>query len=149
MKKGEPMAIIPGGFSEATISSSKANRVFLRNRIGFVKYALEYGYALTPCYIFHENELYFNIQGAWRFRHWLNSFGIPAVLPFGRWWCLFLPRNDRLNIVIGKVLTFPRINNPTREQVAEYHQRYVTELVELFDRHKAAHGQAQCTLEIW
>jgi len=141
--------MIPGGFSEATISSLNVDRVFLRERKGFVKYALKYGYSLTPCYIFHESGLYWNLQGIWGPRLWLNRFGIPGVVPFGRWSCFFLPRNEHLNIVVGRALNLPRIEKPTREQVAEYHEKYVLTLIDLFNRHKASYGKAQSTLEIW
>jgi len=149
MEASETMAIIPGGFKEATISCPQANRVFLHERRGFVKYALQHGYSLTPCYIFHEHELYWNLQGMWRMRHFLNCLGFPAVVPIGRWFCFLLPRNHRLHIVVGRALELPQIDHPTHEEVAEHHSRYVQALVGLFDRHKANYGEAESVLEVW
>merc|ERR1719265_2109549 len=49
MKSGEsPLALVPGGFQEATLSCCGHERVFLKTRKGFVKYALRHGYALLP-----------------------------------------------------------------------------------------------------
>ncbi|CAM9488198.1 unnamed protein product, partial [Heterosigma akashiwo] len=56
MEKGESFGIIPGGFEEATISKLGAQRVYLKKRKGFVKYALKYGYALVPVYTFGESD---------------------------------------------------------------------------------------------
>ena len=40
MKKRKNITILPGGFEEATLTSHKEYRVFIKNRKGFVKYAL-------------------------------------------------------------------------------------------------------------
>ena len=50
-----------------------------------MKYALNNGYALVPAYCFGESGTYSNLQGAWKFRMWLNGFGLPAIVPFGKW----------------------------------------------------------------
>ena len=78
--------LIPGGFHEATIASPGSDRVFLKDRKGFVKYALQHGFALTPVYTFGENELYDNPEGLWKLRWCLNDLKIPAILPVGRWY---------------------------------------------------------------
>ena len=48
MRKRGPMAVLPGGFEEATITSDTAHRVYLKNRMGFIKYALQHGYSIVP-----------------------------------------------------------------------------------------------------
>lgn len=40
MKRGDNIAILPGGFEEATITSTRECRTFIKNRKGFIKYAL-------------------------------------------------------------------------------------------------------------
>jgi len=142
------LAIIPGGFEEATIHCAGEHRVYCR-RQGLVKYALEHGYSLVPCYCFGENKTYSNVQGAWSVRLWLNSFGIPGVLACGKWWCPLLPRNEDMHIVVGKGLVLPRIENPSPETVEKHHAMYVQALVDLFDRHKADYGEARSKLVVW
>ena len=44
MRKERAIALIPGGFSEATLTNPGSSRVFLRTRSGFVYYALKYGH---------------------------------------------------------------------------------------------------------
>lgn len=150
MQRQETLALIPGGFEEASITTQNANRVFLKNRKGFVKYALQSGYALIPTFVFGENTTYFNFQGFWSLRFILNSFGIPAVAPIGKWWCPLMPRNkEGIHIVVGKALKLPQIDNPSQEEIAEYHARYIEALTELYDRHKTIYGYDNIPLEIW
>jgi len=149
MKTRKPLALIPGGFEEATIHNSKVNRVFCKKRRGFVKYALQHGYALTPCYCFGEKETYGNLQGWWGPRFWLNGQGLPAIVPFGKWWSPLLPRAERLHIVVGKALQLPCVASPSDADVAKWHAEYVGSLVALFDRHKASYGEADAKLEVW
>lgn len=40
MKKGDNLAILPGGFEEATLTSTKECRIFIKDRKGFIKYGL-------------------------------------------------------------------------------------------------------------
>ena len=57
LREGKPLALIPGGFEEATITSDRADRVYLKDRKGFAKYALQNGYSVVPVYAFGENRL--------------------------------------------------------------------------------------------
>ena len=50
------------GFEEAAIHHADADRVFLKKRKGFVKYALQHGHSLTPAYVFGERSCYHNVQ---------------------------------------------------------------------------------------
>jgi len=54
-----------------------------------------------------------------------------------------------LNTVFGKALRLPRIEEPTAEQVQEWHARYVRELEALFEEHKAQFGYADRTLTLF
>ena len=45
-KKNQLCAMIVGGFEDATIHKYGTDRIFLKNRKGFVKYGLEYGIKL-------------------------------------------------------------------------------------------------------
>ena len=148
MQQGRSIALIPGGFQEATIHSSTAHRVTCGK--GFIKYAIQHGYSLVPAYSFGENKTYNNFQGFWSPRLWLNKFGIPSVLPFGAWYMPVLPKNGGgLHIVVGKALQLPQTDLPTTSQVDEYYKKYVAALTQLFERHKAAYGEPKAVLEVW
>ncbi|CAE8654631.1 unnamed protein product, partial [Polarella glacialis] len=130
MKAGEsPLMLVPGGFHEATITCPGHERVFLKSRRGFVKYALRYGYDLVPCYSIGEADLMSNPQGGWGWRFFLNAMSIPAVLPWGFPLLPLLPRRGvELVTGIGPAVKMPLIPNPTDADVKEHHQRYIAAL---------------------
>merc|ERR1712130_451921 len=103
----------------------------LKKRKGFIKYAIEYQYALTPVFGFGEKDTFYNVPGAWSFRLWLNDFGIPGILPFGRWFCPILPRNKHLHVVVDTPLKPPTLEKGqkvTREMVDQHHAAYIEKL---------------------
>jgi len=145
-KRRESWAIIPGGFEEATIHSPDKARVFLKERAGFVKYALMNGYSLTPVYTFGEEKSFGNLQGAWGFRLWLNSFGIPAIFPWGVWWCPILMRSVPILITVGSPMKLPKIEKPSKAEVKKYHEEYIAFFQAFWDRNNPNKAEK---LEIW
>ena len=61
MKRGENLALIPGGFEEASITSSDKITIFIRK--GFIKFALKYGYNLYPTITFGEEKAFKYLEG--------------------------------------------------------------------------------------
>jgi len=151
MRKGRPIALLPGGFEEATISAHGVNRIYLKHRKGFVKYSLQNGYSLTPAYVFGECDTYHNLQGLWKLRLWLNSHSIPGIAPIGFLGLPLVPDpRAHLRSVVGPPVELPKIASPTKADIDEHHGRYLTALEALFDRHKVAQGFSEDTkLEIW
>ena len=149
MSAGHSLALIPGGFESASISCSTQPRVHVSKK-GFIKYALVHGYALVPAYVFNEHKCYDNMQGGFSFRFWLNSFGLPAIVPFGKWCCPMLPKSAvDLHVVVGKPLQLPELGQEvSREMVNKWHGKYVKELVALYDRNKSKYGEKK-ELEVW
>jgi len=151
MRNKRSLALIPGGFEEATIHSNQTDRLFLKNRKGFIKYALQYGYSIVPIYVFGEKNTFSNLQGCWKLRLWLNSFGIPSIFPFGLWFFPVLPKRDEMGIhtVVGAPLQLPAIAQPTKEDVDKWHHQYCVLLKALFDKHKSQVNGGASELELW
>jgi len=150
MRKGEtPLAMVPGGFEEATIVCPGHERAFLKDRRGFVKYALRYGYDLVPCYTLGESDCFSNPQGAWSLRWALNALKIPAVLPFGFPLLPLLPRRVPMHTAIGEPVPMPHIPSPTRKDVAEHHARYVAALESLVAEASRGTPSEGRPLEVW
>eukprot|EP00326_Haptolina_ericina_P019727 CAMPEP_0181191640 /NCGR_PEP_ID=MMETSP1096-20121128/12844_1 /TAXON_ID=156174 ORGANISM="Chrysochromulina ericina, Strain CCMP281" /NCGR_SAMPLE_ID=MMETSP1096 /ASSEMBLY_ACC=CAM_ASM_000453 /LENGTH=177 /DNA_ID=CAMNT_0023280955 /DNA_START=24 /DNA_END=558 /DNA_ORIENTATION=+ len=79
------------------------------------------------------------MQGGWKLRHMLNSkFGLPAILPWGLWWCPFLPRSrESVHVVVGTAIS------PTPdEDVDGFHARYLRHVEALYDVTKASTARA-------
>lgn len=53
-----------------------------------------------------------------------------------------------MHTVLGEPLQLPLIAEPTNEEVAYWHGKYMQSLTALFDRHKARFGYADRELEI-
>jgi hypothetical protein len=72
--------LLPGGFEEATITSDKEYRLYIKTRKGFIKYALQNGYKIHPVFVFNENKIYktsdFNIDS----RLTANKYKLPGTL---------------------------------------------------------------------
>lgn len=155
MRRGEHIALPPGGFEEATLTSPSHDRVYIRKRFGFVKLALQHGYNIVPVYTFGENKTYLNVQGGWKARLKLNSFGIPAILVYGASLLPILPRRHKhgLFVVAGEPLELPNIADPSREEVKLWHDKYIAALIKLFEDHKGeAYGDEEGKtkkMELW
>lgn len=149
-KQKMPFGIIIGGSEEVAIQVSGRERLFLKHRAGFLKYALQFGYKICVAYNFGESDLYNNASFLRPLNMWLvKRFGFVLPVFYGRWWCPLLPRGDvELNTVFGAVLELPRIDNPTEADVAEWHGKYIRTVTEVFDRHKHRFGYGSRMLEI-
>ncbi len=140
MKKGHNVALIPGGFQEATLYERNRHKLFLNDRKGFIKYALKFGYKIVPCYVFGEELSYWQWEiGFKSFRLWLNKHNIPGIFFIGKY--LFLPDND-INVisVVGKPIELPHILNPKSSDIDKYHKIYMDEIKGLFDRNKGKYA---------
>ena len=155
MKKKIDIALPPGGFEEATLTSINHDRAYIKKRLGFIKLALQHGYDVVPVYSFGENLTYWNIQGFWKFRLKLNNLGLPAILVVGNPLCPILPKRHNLGLYVacGEPLVLPTIENPSREEVKLYHDKYVAALLRLFEEHKGNfYGEEEAKtkkLELW
>ncbi|ETP40816.1 hypothetical protein F442_11908 [Phytophthora nicotianae P10297] len=151
LRSGQNVCLMPGGFEEATLYERGKHRVYIKQRYGFIKLALQYGYKVHPVYTFGEEYAYHIFPYLVKFRLKLNEFKMPGVLFFGRPECFYLPRTDvDLITVVGKPLILPRIEHPTKKVIREYHGKYVTALQELFDRYKGVYAvDPEATLEIY
>lgn len=58
-----------------------------------------------------------------------------------------------MHVVVGRPLAVPKIESPTKEEVARWHEKYVFELRRIYEEHKeAAYGPEEgkeAKLEVW
>lgn len=149
MARGESVAFIPGGFQDAVVFAYKKERTVVRQRKGFIKYCLQYGYRVHPVYTFGESETYYTFTGLERLRNWISKYNIPMVAFFG--WPLlpFLPwPQTSILTYVGEGIDFPLLPAPTKEEVDKWHAVYLSALRRHFDVHKAEAGYPDAQLEI-
>ena len=107
MKKKKNLAILPGGYEEATLTTPKENRVFLQRK-GFIKYALRFGYKVHPVFIFGEHKIYQTLDKFEKFRLLLNKLKIVGVIFWSRFGLIPEYKNE-VHTVVGKGLQLPEI----------------------------------------
>ncbi|KAL3670376.1 hypothetical protein V7S43_004685 [Phytophthora oleae] len=144
MTTGQNLCLLPGGFEEATLYQRGKHRVYIKKRFGFIKLALQHGYDIYPAYTFGEEYTYHAFPYLQWLRLQLNRFRIPGAIFFGIPHCFYMPRSDvDLITVVGKPLHLPHVENPSRDLVKEYHDRYVEALRNLFDNYKGVYAVDQ------
>lgn len=132
MKAKENIGLLPGGFEEATLFQRGKYRIFIKNRAGFIKYALRFGYDIVPTFSFGEEQTFRAFSPLLQLRLSLNRWKLPAVA-FSGWFGTCMPFPDaRLNTVIGQPIRLPIIgDNVTPADVAKYHDIYIRSVLRL------------------
>lgn len=69
--------------------------------MGWIKYALQHGYKIYPCYTFGEELTYWNWGGLMKYRLMMNKYQLPGCIFVGKF-CSWLPAND-LDLVTGEL----------------------------------------------
>ncbi|XP_003395134.2 2-acylglycerol O-acyltransferase 1-like [Bombus terrestris] len=143
---GKVTVLIPGGAAEAFECKPGTYRVLIKRRKGFVKLALQNGNPLVPVCSFGETDIYDQLtwpDGSYMKR--LQDFirkkiGMAPVVPVGRGFFQYtfglIPRRRPITVVVGSPMELPKIEEPTREQVEEYHEKFVKHLVNFFESEK-------------
>ena len=155
MERNIAFGITVGGFFEVGLFERGVDSIYIKNKKGFIKYALRYGYKIFPAYTFGECETYFNakdlISREWK--HFLSDWHIPpALLIHGAyWWIPFLPywKGVGLHTIIGKAIECPKLGSKvTQEDIDKYHKLYCEEVIGIYDRNKWRFGYQNKQLQV-
>lgn len=143
-KKEQSVGVVLDGIAGMFQIAGDYEKGFVRERKGIVKIALTTGTPLVPVYCFGTTGLWRIVVDpfGWleRISLYLNVsvtpfFGRPfGLLPFGP------PYRKPVLTAIGNPIIVPKVENPSVEQINEYHQKLMDGFVEVFDTHKAAFG---------
>ena len=145
LARGTSVMLVVGGAAESLLSTPGSTDLVLLSRQGFVRLALQAGAALVPVYGFGEVELFGLVQPTPLLRALqvalakVTAFTVPLFYGRGLWDGVgTLPRRVPLHTVVGPPLCLPRIADPTPEEVAVWHGRYVSALRDLFNEYAPA-----------
>jgi diacylglycerol O-acyltransferase 2, plant len=177
LNNGYSLSICPGGVQEVKyLNNSNEIILFLNQRIGLTKLCLEQGCALVPVATFGLHKIYNYYLFAEADRptshagpgsksksaksspsNWFSDvllavgrkLGFLPMIFFGLWNIPFAqPKPSPLTIVIGKPIPMPKIEKPSAEEIAKYHEVFLREMRRVFEDNKAEHGMGEFTIRI-
>ncbi|KAM4904537.1 2-acylglycerol O-acyltransferase 2 [Sylvia borin] len=147
---GNLLAIIVGGAQEALDARPGSFTLLLKNRKGFVRLAIQHGTPLVPAFSFGENDLFDQVKnpkGSWlrRIQHFLQQImgiSLPLFHARGIFQYSFgvIPYRRPICTVVGKPIPVQKKHKPSEEEVDQVHEKYLNELSNLFEKHKAKYN---------
>ena len=152
ISNGISPVICPGGVQEVTLMSSKDECVlYLKERKGFVKLAIQHGLPLVPAFTFGLKDSfdYWVPKG----KFWTKLARQIGFLPMAFFGVFSLPLGPakpvQYTVIAGSPIIVGAANpDPTIEEINKFHSMYIEELVALYERHKGAHGMDDIVLRI-
>ena len=128
------LSIMPGGIAELFLSSREREVVFLRDRDGIVRVALEEGAPILPIYVFGQTQCF--DQASFPLARLSRSLQASLSLFYGRGY-LPVPYPAKIVIVMGKPLPLPRHDRTsTPQDVALLKQQWEAEVVRIYETYK-------------
>lgn len=84
MKQGKSIFVVPGGEKEQLLSKLDKHTLWINDRKGFCKLAVEFGIPIIPHYNFGETSMYTTKDYLFNLRWWICSkFHIAIPIAFG------------------------------------------------------------------
>eukprot|EP00879_Flechtneria_rotunda_P031507 GHRR01034426.1.p2 GENE.GHRR01034426.1~~GHRR01034426.1.p2 ORF type:complete len:173 (+),score=32.88 GHRR01034426.1:159-677(+) len=153
LQHNQCVVLVPGGVQECLYMQKNAETVFLKNRKGFIRVAMQTGSAVVPCFAFGQSKTYgwYRLGPPWVSDAFVQSIsrriGMVPMLLYGRAGTT-APINTPMTVVFGKPIEVPQQDSPSDELLQQYLDRYISAMQDIFDTHKAAAGYGHCKLHI-
>ncbi|KAG0614907.1 hypothetical protein M758_5G000200 [Ceratodon purpureus] len=147
LRKRISCIIVPGGVQECLHMQKGREVIYLKQRYGFVKVAMETGSPLIPTFCFGQSNTYnwWRPTGKW-YIQFSRAIGCSPLFFWGKFGPI--PFSTPMYYVVGKPIAVPLNINPSREEVAVVHGQFITALEALFEKYKHDLGFGDITLEI-
>jgi hypothetical protein len=153
MRKGVSPTLCPGGVQEVSFLTPGKDEcvLFLKDRKGFVKLAMEFGRPIVPMFCFGQRKTYdFWIPHGSGFWTWVGrKVGFLPMLFFGQFGIpLFIPKSAPLTVVVGDLIQVPKFETFSQADIDKYHGMFIDAMREIFESHKQQFGMENTELRI-
>lgn len=147
LNEGKTALLIPGGVTECLQMKKGVETLYLRNRFGFVKVAIQTGARLIPAFTFGQSQTYDYVRlgpPVCSERVVNVVAGILQMAPMAFWgkWGTFLPKRVAMRTVVGRPIPVTKIENPTNDQVQQKLDEFIEEMQRIHETNKERFGYA-------
>ena len=129
------IAIIPGGIAEMYLINDKTEEIYLKERKGFIKAAIQEGSSIVPTYFYGNTTLFTIIGGSGSTDSFLaklsRSLKMSIMFFYGRFF-LPIPYRKPLLMVCGKAIEVRKNDNPTIEEIDEVLEKLKDSVTKLY-----------------
>eukprot|EP00467_Chlorarachnion_reptans_P009924 CAMPEP_0114498690 /NCGR_PEP_ID=MMETSP0109-20121206/7007_1 /TAXON_ID=29199 /ORGANISM="Chlorarachnion reptans, Strain CCCM449" /LENGTH=241 /DNA_ID=CAMNT_0001676185 /DNA_START=370 /DNA_END=1095 /DNA_ORIENTATION=+ len=158
LKEGNSVIVLPGGEAEQIRTTYGEERLYLKNRMGFVALAVDHGAALVPVYVFGASDAHYTSHRFFNLREMIRKrFKICLPLFWGD--LGVASRRVKHTLVFGDPMKVTKYARPGkdaseiekkafRDVVAKVHAEYIERLVKVFEDHKVELGYGDRNLII-
>eukprot|EP00698_Gefionella_okellyi_P024463 TRINITY_DN8638_c0_g1_i1.p1 TRINITY_DN8638_c0_g1~~TRINITY_DN8638_c0_g1_i1.p1 ORF type:complete len:335 (-),score=56.84 TRINITY_DN8638_c0_g1_i1:47-1051(-) len=143
LDQGKSLYLVPGGATEALYASGDEDVLYLRNRTGFIRLAIQNGASLVPVFTFNESCAYeqYGTKSKWAMRLKQRFQSLTGIsLPFIKH---LLPKRIPAITVVGAPLHTTQCDAPSADVVQQVLSEYIAQLEALYAQHADKYNIAQ------
>jgi hypothetical protein len=150
-RKPKHLFILPGGIAEIFTSTPGREAIILKSRKGLVKLSIETGASLCPLYVFGVADYFNNFATHGGFLSSISrKMRMSLTLFWGQYW-LPIPFPARTVMCFGDPILVEKWTGEgpiPQALIDEVHAKYVSSLVEIFEKYKEVAGYGGRELEV-